>query len=274
MHCWLFLRQIHQWQTQKLARDFRRKRYQGKQLGLEEENCFWWCGFSQWSNQKRHSEGRQSRMLKEEVKICFCRGWCWSFERAVYKNKKYNWQQQHTRARAHTHTHIRTHAHTCMHARTHTYTNIYTRTHTHTCGKERWGRGGVVVVGGGGVETELKCSFIVQILTHTHDYCGWTAAQEAQIVFMTVDTYCKNKLNRYICFMICKGGERERESWADGSNILYYLTWQNRELLRRAAPSPYYDPLPIKRLYQFSLPHLPWVGGRWSGCQRPLRGPL
>ena len=49
MHCWLFLRQIHQWQTQKLARDFQRKRYQGKQLGLEEENCFWWCGFSQWS---------------------------------------------------------------------------------------------------------------------------------------------------------------------------------------------------------------------------------
>ena len=84
MHCWLFLRQIHRWQTQTLARDFQRKRYQGKQLGLEEENCFWWCGFSQWSNQKRHSEGRQSQMLKEEVKICFCRGWCWSFKRAVY----------------------------------------------------------------------------------------------------------------------------------------------------------------------------------------------
>ena len=84
MHCWLFLRQIHQWQTQKLARDFQRKRYQGKQLGLEEEKKFWWCGFSQGSNQKRHSEGCQSQMLKEEVKICFCRGWCWSFERAVY----------------------------------------------------------------------------------------------------------------------------------------------------------------------------------------------
>ena len=51
MHCWLFLRQIHQWQTQKLARDFQRKRYQGKQLGLEEENCLWWCRFSRWSNQ-------------------------------------------------------------------------------------------------------------------------------------------------------------------------------------------------------------------------------
>ena len=85
MHCWLFWRQIHQWQAQKLARDFQRKRYQGKRLGLEEENCFWWCGFSRWSNQKRHSEGRQSQMLKEEVKNCFCRGWCWSFERAVYR---------------------------------------------------------------------------------------------------------------------------------------------------------------------------------------------
>ena len=34
MHCWLFLRQIHQWQTQKLARDFQQKRYHGKQLGF------------------------------------------------------------------------------------------------------------------------------------------------------------------------------------------------------------------------------------------------
>ena len=64
MHCLLFLRQIHQWQAQTLARDFQRKRYQGKQLGLEEENCFWWCRFSQWNNQKRHSEGCRSQMLK------------------------------------------------------------------------------------------------------------------------------------------------------------------------------------------------------------------
>ena len=42
-HCWLFLRQIHQWQTQKLATDFQRKRYQGKQLGLEEETTAVFC---------------------------------------------------------------------------------------------------------------------------------------------------------------------------------------------------------------------------------------
>ena len=67
----IILRQIHQWQAQKLAMDFQRKRYQGKQLGLKEEDCFWWSGFFQWSNQKRHSEGHQSQMLREEVKICF-----------------------------------------------------------------------------------------------------------------------------------------------------------------------------------------------------------
>ena len=29
-----------EYQAQKLSRDFLRRRYQGKQLGLEEENCF------------------------------------------------------------------------------------------------------------------------------------------------------------------------------------------------------------------------------------------
>ena len=38
MHCWLFLRQIHQWQAQKLARDFQQKRYQGKQLVWRRKN--------------------------------------------------------------------------------------------------------------------------------------------------------------------------------------------------------------------------------------------
>ena len=79
----VIFRQIHQWQAQKLARDFQQKSYQGKQLGLEEENCFWWCRFSWWSNQKRHSGGCQSQTFKEEVKNWFCRGWCWSFERKV-----------------------------------------------------------------------------------------------------------------------------------------------------------------------------------------------
>ena len=33
LYCWLFLKQIHQWQAQKLARDFQQK---SKQLGLED----------------------------------------------------------------------------------------------------------------------------------------------------------------------------------------------------------------------------------------------
>ena len=63
MHCWLFLRQIHQWQTQKLARDFQWKRYQGKQLGLEEENCFWGCGFSQWSEKTFGKSNKEKNLL-------------------------------------------------------------------------------------------------------------------------------------------------------------------------------------------------------------------
>ena len=67
VRCWLFLRQIHQWQAPKLARDFQQKRCQGKHLDLEEENCFWWCRFFRCNNQKRHLGGHQSQMLKEEV---------------------------------------------------------------------------------------------------------------------------------------------------------------------------------------------------------------
>ena len=41
MHCWLFLRQIHQWQAQKLARDFQRKSYHwGQSVGFGGGNCF------------------------------------------------------------------------------------------------------------------------------------------------------------------------------------------------------------------------------------------
>ena len=74
-----------QWQARKLARDFQWERYQDKQLGLSEKNCFWLCGFSRWDNQKRHLGGRQSQTLKEEAKTYFCREWCWCFERAVYR---------------------------------------------------------------------------------------------------------------------------------------------------------------------------------------------
>ena len=58
------------WQAQKFSRDIQRKRYQGKQLGLEEEK-FWWCGFSRWSNQKRHSGGRQLNVEGSSGKRCF-----------------------------------------------------------------------------------------------------------------------------------------------------------------------------------------------------------
>ena len=58
----------------KVSQGFPAKELSGQAAGFGEGNCFWWCGFFQWSNRERHSGGRQT--LKEEVKNYFCRGWC------------------------------------------------------------------------------------------------------------------------------------------------------------------------------------------------------